>query len=118
MATDHIRREDEISFFYKWIDDLNKQIDDSIQYPHLQSDYKVCKTQLMDCIEAIRTFPAADVRPVVRAEWKNEIWLKDENGSLEWHGLCSRCLMTFSTFGVYVKRINFCPNCGADIRGK
>ena len=60
----------------------------------------------------------ADVRPVVRAKWENEIRLKDENGSLEWHGLCSRCLMTFSTFGVYAKRINFCPHCGADMRGK
>lgn len=61
---DYISREAEIRFFNNWVDDLDKQIDDSVGYPHLRSDYKVCKTQLLDCIHAIKEMPAADVRPV------------------------------------------------------
>lgn len=56
-------------------------------------------------------------RPVVRAEWKNEMRLKDENGSLEWHGICSHCLMQCSAIGACAERMNFCPNCGADMSG-
>lgn len=58
---DYISREAEIQFFNKWKDDLDKQIDDSVGYPHLRSDYKVCKTQLLDCIHTIKEMPAADV---------------------------------------------------------
>lgn len=58
---DYISREAAIRFFNGWVDDLDKQIDDSVNYPHLRSDYKVCKTQLLDCIHAIKEMPAADV---------------------------------------------------------
>lgn len=61
---DYISREAEIQFFNDWADDLDKKINDSVNYPHLRSDYKVCKTQLLDCIHAIEKMPAADVRPV------------------------------------------------------
>lgn len=66
MANDYICREAEIRFFNDWVDDLDKQINDSVNCPHLRSDYKVCKTQLLDCIHAIKEMPAADVVPV---EW-------------------------------------------------
>ena len=51
----------------------------------------------------IRGLPAADVRPVVRG-----VWVK--NG---WSIRCSICGydMPFATR-------NFCPNCGADMRGE
>ena len=71
-----------------------------------------------DVAHMIDDIPAADVWPVVRATWENEMRFKNEDGSLEWHGLCSHCLMTFSTSDVYAERMNFCPNCGADMRGK
>ena len=58
---DYISREAEIQFFNNWVDDLNKQINDSVNYQHLRNDYKVCKTQLLDCIHAIKEIPAADV---------------------------------------------------------
>ena len=61
---DYISREAEIQFFNDWVDDLDKQINDSVNYPHLRSDYKVCKTQLLDCVHAIKKMPSADVRPV------------------------------------------------------
>ncbi len=57
---DFISREAAIQLFNDWVDDLNKQINDSMNYPHLRSDYKVCKTQLLDCIHAIEEMPAIE----------------------------------------------------------
>lgn len=50
----------------------------------------------------IETFPAADVRPVRYGKWKNNRW------SIR----CSECGYD-TPFTVR----NFCPNCGADMRG-
>lgn len=51
-------------------------------------------------------FPAADVRENVRGEWI----YKDGKTC------CSKC---FSPYGVrYDGENNFCPNCGADMRGE
>lgn len=110
MATDYISREAEIQFFNKWKDDLGKQIDDSVGYPHLRSDYKVCKTQLLDCIHAIKEMPAADVRPVVLCRdcrW----WTKQEKS------LQGRCELG----GFYPTGEWFCANgersnCGAEMK--
>jgi hypothetical protein len=63
---DFISRDAEIQFFNAWVDDIDKQINDSVAYPHLRSDYKVCKTQILDCVHAIEEMPAADVVEVVR----------------------------------------------------
>lgn len=117
---DYISREAEIQFFNDWVDDLDKQINDSVNYPHLRSDYKVCKTQLLDCVHAIKKMPSADVRPVVRAHWE---W--DENG-IDWSlGVwkCSHCHCKAETWWATKKSSplhcagsHFCGNCGADMR--
>lgn len=65
---DYISRDEAIQLFNDWVDDLDKQINDSTNYPHLRSDYKVCKTQLLDCIHAIKEIPAADVVKIVRCK--------------------------------------------------
>ena len=52
----------------------------------------------------IETFPAADVRHVVRGEWVQVM------GKYDWMVKCSRCN------GVPLETSNFCPNCGADMR--
>lgn len=65
----------------------------------------------------IEDVPAADVRPVVRGEWvKNE-------GRAGWH--CSSCKVDNifayswnSNTGKNEFQDNFCPNCGADMRGE
>lgn len=105
---DYISREAAIQFFYKWKDDLDKQIDHSVAYPHLRNDYKVCKTQLLDCIYVIKEMPAADVRPVVRGKWKHD-------GS-DWKNrfICDQC--GYKWF-FEAEEARFCPNCGADMRG-
>lgn len=62
-------------------------------------------------ISTVKTFPAADVRPVKRAHWKED-----------WEMGCSKCSECGEGFlwedfnGV--AEWNFCPNCGADMRQK
>lgn len=57
-------------------------------------------------LEAIETLPAADVRPVVRGRWR---WV----GQDQWNDCyeCSQCGK------MNTDNSNFCPNCGADMRG-
>lgn len=52
----------------------------------------------------IKHIPAEDVRPVVRGKWVYD----DE----DIYPHCSECLTQENG------RRNFCPNCGADMRGK
>lgn len=49
--------------------------------------------------------PAADVRPVVRGEWRKSELFND-------HPECPVCSY------VSRERSNFCPNCGAEMGGK
>lgn len=60
---------------------------------------KVCKL--------IEDIPSADVRPVKRGKWKSEN---------EYTLLCSQC-GAYLWNNVSVKW-NYCPNCGADMRGE
>jgi ribosomal protein S14 len=59
-----------------------------------------------ECREALRDFPAADVRPVVRGEWEEE-----DSASNRWSFRCSVCGK-----GGRGYKFNFCSNCGADMR--
>lgn len=58
----------------------------------------------------IADIPAADVQPVVHGEW---IW-EEPNSANRFRGcfLCNKCFES-----VYAKK-NYCPNCGADMRGE
>ena len=56
--------------------------------------------------EHLDEIPAADVRPVVRGEWRERRFSEDVYGAE-----CSVCHTTWDY------RTNFCPNCGADMRG-
>ena len=63
-----------------------------------------------ECLEAINSIPAADVRPVVRSHW--------------FDGACVNCgfkpaldyeyATAYDDYNEY--RWNYCPNCGADMR--
>lgn len=64
------------------------------------------------CFILEHEIPAADVRPVVRGEW---IWELADNG---WaNHICSCCGYTKNTDIHVALGWNFCPNCGADMRG-
>lgn len=64
------------------------------------------------CLESvfigIEDVPAADVRPVVRGKWK--LYGADKRG----RGGIFVCLACEKSFPY---KTNFCPNCGADMRG-
>lgn len=61
---------------------------------------------------AVRRLPAADVRENVRGRW-----LHKQNHEGEW--ICSLCTTDLAfVYGLESGLPNFCPNCGADMRGK
>ncbi|MGI5958997.1 MAG: hypothetical protein ACOX60_06250 [Massiliimalia sp.] len=62
---------------------------------------------IYEVIRVIDSMPAADVRPVVRGKW-----VKTDVGIYE----CSICAHPETVHEVL--RYNFCPNCGADMRGE
>ena len=56
--------------------------------------------------------PAADVRPVVRGGWRIIDIKNTKNGPVR-SCVCSEC-----RFGAtFINGPNYCPNCGADMRG-
>lgn len=58
--------------------------------------------------QAVEIIPAADVRKNVHGEWKQVDWTTYE---------CSNCSALWSWEGTQEENeINFCPNCGADMR--
>jgi len=64
----------------------------------------------------IQSLPAADVRMIVRGEWIKEIkHHKDDEQEFNYEDIrCSHCGVR-RRIGWY--GANFCPNCGADMRG-
>lgn len=59
-------------------------------------------------LEAIDAIPAADVRPVVRGRWIEKPYLL---------GTTNVCSVCGENYGMPHGKYNFCPNCGADMRG-
>lgn len=74
-------------------------------------------------LEKIEKAPAADVRPVIRGQWiESEKAFEDDWGNIiEKKCICSACGFTQKETNVYgsseyIRKSNFCPNCGADMR--
>lgn len=86
--------------------------------------------QLVMAVDDLKCLPPADVRPVVRGQWKfaTNPMLHDGPGPSCW---CSECKKppidkknvwyhldgTFAREGEEFVLSDFCPNCGADMRG-
>ena len=64
------------------------------------------KEEAIECLGAV---PRADVRPAVRGEWKTKKIMIRTPAAKNY--VCSVC-------GEEGFNTNFCPNCGADMRGK
>lgn len=85
----------------------------------------VCKSQtvcdLMHCDDICPQFaqiPAADVREVVRGRWiEFPAALAYKDAYCDTHIVCSACEAVFDIMDNCTETFNFCPNCGADMRG-
>lgn len=60
-----------------------------------------------DITTMMQRISAEEVRPVVRGEWIHQY----EDGHGFWVGTCNQC-------NKENRMDNFCPNCGADMRGE
>lgn len=63
---------------------------------------------------AVDNIPAADVRENVRGKW---IFEKGDGMTCDDGWYCSNCKHGFHTNVPYFSEYNFCPNCGADMKG-
>lgn len=65
-----------------------------------------------DIQNALEELPAADVRPVVRGSWEGETDFI--YADLSQRVICGKC----GAFAYFYDKMpmNFCPNCGADMR--
>ena len=61
---------------------------------------------IQDVIYRLRDFPRADVVEVKRGEWI----IREP---IHMHSICSCC----GYYNAYSPYFNYCPNCGADMRG-
>ena len=69
-------------------------------------------------LDAVEDYPAADVRPVVKARWIGyPECLKYTNAYSDDHIVCSACEECFSILDNDCERFNYCPNCGAKVEG-
>ena len=60
----------------------------------------------------IANAPTLDVQPVRRGEWEELVWDDECDNRKRRSYRCTRCYKQNAVRG------NFCPNCGADMRGE
>ena len=65
------------------------------------------------CVGVIQSIPAANVREVVKAVWE---W--NDNNGYYYCGNCTAVSPREDQDGEYIDCPNYCPNCGADMRGE
>ena len=68
-----------------------------------------------DMVGEIEEAPAADVAPVVHGEWRT---VTADDGTLTVE--CTECDAVFDEVSMFefALNYNYCPNCGADMRGE
>lgn len=91
-------------------DCISREIAMSMPWANSQYDHEHANEHFICGLETYKEWleyvPAADVRPVVHGKWEN-------TGSDTWK--CSICGYSVMPWNAGT---NFCPNCGADMRGK
>ena len=71
----------------------------------------------------IARFPTADVRENVKGRWVEVVdrtEMYDKEGVKTWGMLfqCNQCGFVLNAVEGHTGQYNYCPNCGADMRGK
>ena len=93
---------------------LKRRMNETLGDPETGDMGKLLNVIIAGCIDEI---PTADVRENVRGEWKKEIrHYKGNDQEYDYYVIkCSQC-------GARPQKAweltNFCPNCGADMRGE
>lgn len=80
--------------------------DTCLEFDGIQPDCNQCL--LHGAAKIIGTVPSSDVRPVVRGRWIRPTRVPDS--------MLDECSVCGFDTGAYT--FNFCPNCGADMRGE
>jgi rubrerythrin len=90
---------------------IDKQavIDEVNEWYNIYPDSNTVREALSLLKKAIKKISTEDVRPVKRGRW-----ISDGNG-YHWVYVCSVC--GWKDGYPFNERHNFCPNCGADMRG-
>lgn len=93
---------------------------DKILYTDLSEGRGVCWVTFMDWIKEM---PNADVRENVNGRWVEVVdrtEMYDKEGVKTWGMLfqCNQCGFVLNAIEGHTGQYNFCPNCGADMRGE
>ena len=105
--SDYISREELILRIRNKIYDMPKNSDETMN----QAD-AMFTNGLYRALDLAEHMPSADVRENIYGEWEEVTNYKDDN-VYQWHIICSVCRQR----GMF-ESDNFCPNCGADMRGE
>ena len=103
MANEYIRKQDavgEVEFGITLASAINIVTGERTELFQREND------ELRDAVKRIEALPAADVVPVVHGTWEYHMSF----------GICDKCGYEYNWTGTDAK--NFCPNCGADMRGE
>ena len=113
MNDDYISRKDVLKALSGLLKDIKEnQIGDGAS-PYLDGIWKGEQACAIEAILRIKKLAAADVKPVVRGKWDDQ--------SVEAYRRCSECgcyIECNNPFLFGIGKCNFCPNCGADMRGE
>lgn len=76
-----------------------------------------------ECISELINAPTADVRENVKGMWVKVVdrtEMYDKEGVKTWGMLfqCNQCGFVLNAIEGHTGQYNFCPNCGADMRGE
>lgn len=92
---------------------------DKILYTDLSEGRGVCWVTFMDWIKEM---PTANVRENVKGRWVEVVdrtEMYDKEGVKTWGMLfqCNQCGFVLNAIEGHTGQYNYCPNCGADMRG-